>query len=149
GHALARCGPAVLPAILEALQKDARPEVAVRAAEALRPFGPAAKEAVPFLVAALKKPANAEDRLPIVETLGRMGAAAGAAVPELVRLLETVDETATELVRDGLQVHVVMALGRIGPSAKAGAPALVALLKSKRSPGDPLPQHVLEALGNI
>jgi len=151
-QALARIGAEAAPAIAAVLKKDANPDVAVRAAEALRYLGSAGKESVPALIAVLKKPGRTENVLPIAEALGKIGPDAASAAAELARTLAPdygKEGKGAALIREGLIVHVVPALKRIGPGAKAAVPALLALLKEKRVAGDPLALMILDALGSI
>jgi HEAT repeat protein len=91
--ALARIGPASIPALLRALG-DKDPQVRVRAAQAFSRMGPEASPAVPLLTKALSDPDRGVRR-GAAHALGQIGPAAESAIPALaVALSEPVEEGA-------------------------------------------------------
>jgi HEAT repeat protein len=83
--ALARIGPAAVPALLEALHSP-DPEVRAKAANVLGRMGPDARDSVPELIRLLDDP-DERVRKTVIRALGRIGPAAQDAVPGLMRTL--------------------------------------------------------------
>lgn len=142
--------------VMSEIEKLKDPDVTVRvkAAQALRDFGPAAKAAVPALVEAAKdeevgwaqsalesigpggkwalpqliEKLSDEDprgRASAAFAIGCIGPQAKEAVPNLIESLK--DDSY------GVRAEAARALGKIGPSAKAAVPALVETTKDEQS----------------
>jgi len=101
-----------------------------RAVEAVRRYGPDAKDAIPFLVKILNDPRD--PAFPAVfETLSVFGPAADAAIPRLTELLR---HNQVEVRRSAVET-----LGRLGPATGRAISTLIDLLASDR--GGLLPQQ--------
>jgi HEAT repeat protein len=142
--------------VISEIEKLRDPDVTVRvkAAQALRDFGPAAKAAVPALVEAAKdeqvgyahsalesigpsgnwalpqlieklSDEDPGDRGIAAFAIGCIGPKAKEAVPNLIESLE--DD------HHGVRAETARALGKIGPTAKAAVPALVETTKDEQA----------------
>jgi hypothetical protein len=83
--ALARIGPAAVPALIHAL-RDPNPDVRNHAAQAIARMGPPAKAAVPELIIALQD-SDWNVRRSAARALGQIGEGAQAAVPALIEVI--------------------------------------------------------------
>jgi HEAT repeat protein len=106
-----------VPALLELLKREPRPEVS----RALSVYRKAAQPAVPELIAILSNERlDTESRWNAARTLGKIGPGAADAIPLLVECLR--DEAAT------IREHAAEALGDIGPAAGETARDLAQVL---------------------
>jgi len=113
--------PRAVPALVEALEKDAEVSVRSTAAMALGFVGPDAKAAVPALEGKLKD-ADIGTRIVSAEALWKITKDEERTVPVLIEALRHKN---TYMV--GLSAGI---LGRMGPAAKRGIPDLLGLLKA-------------------
>jgi HEAT repeat protein len=147
-NALGRLGPraaAVIPALIDCVEKTPHSYMRERAVWALGRVGPAAAPAVPALAAALKNGC-----CPALDALGSIGEPALEATPVIVEALSNPDcagQAHTTLVRllgpriipdllpalrggdAEVRVRIIEVLGDFGPSAGAAAGDLAAFLK--------------------
>ena len=101
--------------------KDKNANVRLRAADALRRMGQAAKDAVPALIRALRDK-ELKVSFDATRALGQIGP---VAVPTLIRALRHPDVT--------VHPFAVLALGLIGPEAKASVPAIHLRISATRA----------------
>lgn len=103
---LAADAEAAIPALAEALRRDASDHVRAQCAFALADIGSAVGErasaAVPALIEALERDAFAEARALAAHALGEIGAAAEAAIPALERATRDGDEEVRESAQQAL-----------------------------------------------
>lgn len=133
---LADYGPAVAPALLQALK---RPESAVRAgvAEALGYVWPRSKEAISSLLEAIKDSAP-EVRAAAAGSLGKVGRSSDQAIRALASALPDDHENVREVA--------AAALAKMGRRSKPALPALILALKDKN---EWVRHSAAEALGKI
>jgi HEAT repeat protein len=129
-RALSLMGQAAVPALMKAL-RDEESTVRKGAAHALTRIDPTAKEAIRALIATLEnKKEDARERAKAASALGFIGHAARDAIPLLITMLRNKNEDPR--VRGG----VARALGRIGTAAEGAIPDLIAVLRNKKEDAD-------------
>jgi HEAT repeat protein len=151
-RALARMGPAAVPALIEFLGPSSPQSIRDAARQALEEIGPGAKDAVPALIKEMKNPSNCypghaasalshiceaavpseilellrdpEWTIDAIKALPLKGPGAREASSSLASLLPSEDFETTE--------YVIRLLGYIGPDAAPAVPKLVGVLGDKK-----------------
>jgi HEAT repeat protein len=125
--ALAKIGPAVIPALIAVLETPQGYYDICNAADVLGMIGPAAADAVPALISCLESSDRILYDSSVIIALGKIGPAASCAVPILIDVLIHDLEHAR-----GCGHFAADALGMIGAGATEAVPVLVAAFDGPR-----------------
>jgi HEAT repeat protein len=135
---------AVLPDVIDALNKNTSIEVRFDVASGIQNMGPQAQEAASLIVPSLLEGLKTSDEDPfmpgvfhqtIVETLGKLGPGSKDAVPALLEMVADPDSEVPATI-------IMQTLGNVGPAAESAVPVII----QKAREGD---AYAMEALGKI